>query len=110
MMLVNIRRHWNIPPEAQHGVKGSVKLRFVIRPDGNLACMDFMQRSGLPSFDTNAWNAVAASQPFLSLPTDAPVTTGEVVNMTFRYNQGPSEGGDSLGFEGDVASLPRVPD
>ncbi len=110
MMLVNIRRHWNISPEAKHGAKGSVKLRFVIMPDGNLACMDFLERSNLPSFDTNAWNAVAASQPFPNLPSDALITFGEVVNLTFHYNQKTPEAGGSLAFDGGVVSMPTVTD
>ncbi len=109
-MLAKIRENWQIPMLARQGAKGSVKLRFVIKPDGDLACMDFLERSNLPSFDTNAWNAVAASQPFQSLPSDAPVTIGEVVNLTFHYNQKRSDGEGALTFEGGVASMPPVTD
>lgn len=109
-MLAKIRKNWQIPILARQGAGGSVKLRFVIKLNGNLACMDFLERSKFPSFDTNAWNAVAASQPFQSLSADAPVTIGEVVNLTFHYNQKPSGGDGALTFEAGVASMPTVTD
>lgn len=104
-MLAKIRENWQIPMLARQGVRGSVKLRFVIKPGGYLACMDFLKKSKYPPFDTSAWNAVAASQPFLQLPPDAEVVHGELVSLTFHYNQRPSEGNGGLIFEGGVVSM-----
>lgn len=100
-MLAEIRRHWTIPVDAQGGAKGSVRLKFVISLDGTVACMDFLQRSGSDRMDVAAWNAVASSQPLSPFPADAPVTRGEVVNLTLYYNmRGQRE--DTVEFTGSA--------
>ncbi len=85
-MLAEIKNNWIIPEPAKHGGQGRVRLRFVIAPDGNLACMDFVSRSGKQPLDVAAWNAVAGSQPLPSLPPDTPVIYGEAVTLTLYYN------------------------
>ena len=98
-MVTEIRKNWKIPREAKGGVEGLVNILFVISPAGDLVCMEFQERSKHPNLDVAAWNAIAGSQPFPPLPTEAPVTIGEVVRISFRYNNRGS-GKEGIQFDG----------
>lgn len=101
MMLSQIRENWRIPELAKMGAEGNVKIRFLVAPNGNVTCMDFMSRSDRPSFDIAAWNAVAAAQPLPALPPERPTEYGEFVSITFFYNQDTSPEG-AIEFEGNA--------
>lgn len=85
-----VRRNWLIPPAAQIGTKGVVRLRFDIGRDGSIQNLQLVGESGTVSLDDAAWAAIHNSHPLPPppLPDSWPKDTVGVT-WTFYYNTRP---------------------
>jgi TonB family protein len=80
-----VKRNWIIPPAAQVGVQGIVRIRFEILRDGTINALDLVSGSGTRSLDDAAWAAVSNSHPLP--PPPLPEGDDEVgVQFNFYYN------------------------
>jgi TonB family protein len=82
-----VKRNWMIPPAAQIGTKGVVRIRFEIHRDGSISKLEIMDESGTRSLDDAAYAAIANSHPLPPPPlpdTWHKDTVG--VRWTFYYN------------------------
>jgi len=100
-MLKKIRRNWVIPETALFGVAGSAKVRFMIEPTGQLACVGVLDLDGDQDLALEAKNAVCRSAPFDPLPVDRGKTGKEGVTITFYYNKGNTPGESTVRFDGE---------
>lgn len=91
-MLRKIKRNWDVPELARYGLKGRLTIRFFIRKDGTVEGMRILQTSGIPPYDNAAFQAIAKSNPFRSLPDDLGKDR-EGVTITFFYNIRPEDEG-----------------
>lgn len=85
-----VKRNWIIPPAAQIGTKGVVRLKFDIGKDGSIRNLEVLDESGTRSLDDAAWAAIKNSYPLPPppLPKDWPKDTVGV-RWTFYYNTRP---------------------
>ena len=101
-MLKKIRRNWVIPEAALFGAAGSAKVRFMIEPTGQLACVGVLDLDGDQDLALEAKNAVCRSAPFDPLPVDRIEEGEEGVTITFYYNKGGKTGGSATArFDGE---------
>ncbi|MFN7976320.1 MAG: TonB family protein [Acidobacteriota bacterium] len=84
-MLRRIKWNW-IPPHALYiGVKGHVRVSFVIHRSGAITDITLEQSSGTSSYDEAAMAAISASSPLSALPEKFPFDR-EKVTINFLYN------------------------
>ena len=100
-MLKKIRRNWVIPEAALFGAAGSARVRFMIEPTGQLACVEVLDFDGDQDLALEAKNAVCRSAPFDPLPVDRIEEGEEGVTITFYYNKGKRPGESTLKFDGE---------
>lgn len=85
-----VKRNWIIPPAAQIGQKGVVKLRFDIGADGSVQNLEVLTPSGTVALDDSAWAAIANSHPLPPPPLPDDWHKDSVgVRWTFYYNTRP---------------------
>jgi len=92
-MLAKVRRHWQIPPLVRFGVKGVVRVRFYIEPDGTITGVKIVDESGKPPLDFAARDAIIDCINFDPLPAGLGVNGPEGVSITFFYNMSPRDRG-----------------
>ncbi len=85
-MLAKVRRHWQIPPLVRFGVKGAVRVRFYIEPDGTITGVRILNESGKPPLDFAARDAIIDCVNFDPLPAGLGLNGPEGVTITFLYN------------------------
>lgn len=85
--VAQVRRNWFIPYAAMT-MKGHVVVTFYIHRDGRISDLQVMKPSSVDAFTRSAFNAIAASNPTLSLPLEYPEDK-VLFTVTFYFNETP---------------------
>jgi len=83
--IAQIKRNWFVPQAAmmQHG---HVVIQFNVSRNGTIADVRIVQSSGIPPFDTAAFNSLKLSNPTVALPPEYPDDKA-FFTVTFHYNE-----------------------
>ena len=82
-----VRRNWFVPLSAQ-SFKGRVVLQFIIHRNGRITDLQVARPSDIESFNREAFNAIARSNPTEPLPAEYPDDFAPFT-VTFFYNERP---------------------
>jgi TonB family protein len=85
--IAQIRRNWFVPMAAMT-MRGHVVLQFNVHKDGRITDITVAKPSAIESFNTAAYNALAASSPTTPLPPEYPDEKA-FFTVTFYYNESP---------------------
>jgi TonB family protein len=77
-----VKRNWIIPPAAQIGTKGVVRIRFEITKSGQVRNLEILNESGTRSLDEAAVSAISGSDP---LPPPPLPDGDEFVGVRFGF-------------------------
>jgi hypothetical protein len=86
-----IRRSWAIPSFAQSGGEGRVKVRFGVRADGSLACLEMLAQRGPVDLSLAAMGAVCRAAPFRPPPESLALLQPKGMIIIFYYNEEPAD-------------------
>jgi hypothetical protein len=87
-----IRRFWVVPEFARSGGEGRARVRFGIRADGSLACLELLAQRGPVDLSLAAMGAVCRAAPYQPLPESWVGSRPEGVTLSFYYNEEPPKG------------------
>jgi len=87
--IAQVRRNWFVPYAAM-SMSGRVVLQFNVHKDGRITDLTVSRPSGIDSFNTSAYNALAGSNPTEPLPPEYPDEKA-FFTVTFYYNESPSQ-------------------
>jgi TonB family protein len=84
----NVRQNWyTVIPESAKWKKGKVSIEFAITKDGTVSGMRLVGASNDVVLDRAAWGGIAASNPFLPLPSEF---TGQYIALRFPSTTTPT--------------------
>ena len=83
--IAQIKRNWLVPQAAMM-MKGHVVIQFNVQKNGSITDIRVVQTSGIPPFDTAAFNSLKLSNPTLALPAEYPDDKA-FFTVTFHYNE-----------------------
>lgn len=86
--IAQVRRNWFVPYAAM-SMSGKVVLQFNVHKDGRITDLVVLRPSGIDSFNTSAFNALAGSNPTEPLPPEYPDDKA-FFTVTFYYNEQPT--------------------
>ena len=90
--LQQVRKNWYdlIPEEARPPqlVAGKTSIEFAILPDGRIAGMKIVHKSGTVSLDRAAWGGITACNPLPPLPREY---TGPFLALRFHFHYNPQK-------------------
>lgn len=87
--IAQVRRNWFVPYAAM-SMTGRVVIQFNVHKDGRITDLTVFRPSDVTSFNTSAYNALAASNPTEPLPPEYPDEKA-FFTVTFYYNEQPSQ-------------------
>jgi TonB family protein len=85
--IAQIKRNWFVPYAAM-ALKGHVVIQFNVHKDGRISDLNVVGASQVEAFNHAAFNALAASNPTMPLPTEYP-SDKAFFTVTFYYNETP---------------------
>lgn len=83
--IAQIKRNWFVPQAAMLQ-RGHVVIQFNVLRNGTIADLRIVQSSGIPPFDTAAFNSLKLSNPTIALPPEYPDDKA-AFTVTFHYNE-----------------------
>jgi TonB family protein len=89
--VAQVKRNWYVPQAAMFQ-KGHVVIQFYVLKNGTITDIKIVQLSGVPSFDTSAFNSLKNSNPTQPLPPEYPDDRA-FFTVTFHYNEPVGRGG-----------------
>jgi len=85
--IAQVKRNWFVPYAAM-SLKGHVVITFNVHKDGRITDLQVLRPSDVSAFNNAAFNALAQSNPTMSLPPEYP-TDKAFFTVTFYYNESP---------------------
>ncbi|HEX5070954.1 MAG TPA: TonB family protein [Vicinamibacterales bacterium] len=82
--VAQVKRNWFVPQAAMMQ-RGRVVIQFNVLRNGTITDLRIVQASGIPPFDTAAFNSLKLSNPTIALPADYPDDKA-FFTVTFHYN------------------------
>jgi len=83
--VAQVKRNWLVPQAAMM-MRGRVVIQFNVLRNGTITDLKIVQSSGIPPFDSAAFNSLKLSNPTLALPTEYPDDKA-FFTVTFHYNE-----------------------
>jgi len=83
--VAQVKRNWFVPQAAMM-MRGHVVIQFNVLRNGTITDLKIVQSSGIPPFDTAAFNSLKLSNPTVALPPDYPDDKA-FFTVTFHYNE-----------------------
>ena len=87
-----VEKNWLIP-QAAMSLRGRVVIQFYVLRNGTITDIKVVQESGIPSFNTSAFNSLKLSNPTQPLPPEYPDDRA-FFTVTFHYNEPVGRGGN----------------
>ncbi len=85
--VAQVKRNWFVPYAAM-SLKGHVVITFNVHKDGRITDLQVLRPSDVSAFNNAAFNALATSNPTMSLPPEYP-SDKAFFTVTFYYNETP---------------------
>jgi len=85
--VAQVKRNWFVPYAAM-SLKGHVVITFNVHKDGRITDLQVLRPSDVAAFNNAALNALATSNPTMSLPPEYP-SDKAFFTVTFYYNEAP---------------------
>ena len=85
--VAQVKRNWFVPYAAM-SLKGHVVITFNVHKDGRITDLQVLRPSDVSAFNNAAFNALAQSNPTMSLPPEYP-SDKAFFTVTFYYNEAP---------------------
>jgi TonB family protein len=83
--VAQVKRNWLVPQNAMM-MRGNVVIQFYVLRNGTITDLKIVRTSGIPPFDSAAFNSLKLSNPTLALPTEYPDDKA-FFTVTFHYNE-----------------------